>query len=725
MMTDLNPDEARAALDRSNKDIARLLAQKKGVAFVGSTKLDARAKAQFARYGDVPIYIVNPRGGGEVQGIPIVESVLDLPAIVDLVVVRVSPKWVAQIVRDCDRHGIRDVLVFTDGYGETDAEGARLERELAQVVANSRVRMIGPNTNDNAFETYPESQNHRGGKIAMITQSGANGRSIVEGVAMGASFHRWVTSGNEVDLEVADFIHYFAGLEEVSVIALYVEGFKSPAKLRVALDRAIRAGKPVVAIKIGATRGGEIAAKSHTGHLTGADAILTGLFRQYGVIRVSDLDELLETANFLSKMPVSTGSNCVMYTISGGTAALMAETADAAGLSFPQLPQDVQDKLHQYIPANVSVRNPIDNGGVFVMSSEQSDRLAVIDLATRDPSVDILLFGFNAAYGPLSDRMAADALAWAPTANKPTVAVWASTLTDTQGYRDLVASGVPIFRSFTKCMRAIALRRQWLAVRRAYSRVSHWPARTLSPQARTILAKPGVVSASNADFLLDEFGISRAREVIAASPHDAARAAAELGWPVVLKLASSEIPHKSDQGFVQLGLPDEESVEMHGRAMFENAARLGDSVKVDGLIVQEQVAAGVEMLVGLTVDPALGLALTVGMGGLYAEVTRDTVSAPLPVNELDVRGMIGSLRMMPLLGGVRGQPAVDMDALVALILRVAEFGEAADGMLAELDLNPVIALPDGAVAVDCLIVAAGEPEVSETRQTAPEASIAS
>jgi len=700
----ITPEQARAALEQSDRDIAAILGARKGVAFVGSARMSEAQRRQLARYGDVKMYIVNPKGG-DAGDIPVVTSVLDIPpGEVDLCVIKVSPRATAKVIEECGQCGIRYALIWTDGYTETGEEGAQLERELAEVARKGGVRVIGPNTNDNAFERFPEPANHRGGKIAMVTQSGANGRSVVEGVAMGASFYRWVTAGNEVDLEVADFVHHFAGIDEVAVIALYVEGFKSPEKLKIALDRAMRAGKPVVAIKMGATERGAKAAASHTGHLVGADAVVSGLFRQYGVVRVHDVDELLEFANFFSKLPLDAGSRCAMYTISGGTAALMAEHADGNGLEMPENPPELREAIYQHIPRNVSVLNPVDNGGVFVMTATPEVRREVIDLIASNPEIDLLVFGMNAAYGPLSDRMAEDMLALAPAAAKPMIGVWTSIITDTQGYRDLVASGVPFFRSFGKAMRALGARKRYIEARACYAR-DIAPVRPLNGAADA-LGQSGVVGAAEAAALLGEAGIVLAREALVQTADEAAATADGFGYPVVLKLMSPDIPHKTDKGLVKLNIGSAEAVRDIAADLLARGRDYAGDGRIDGVLVQEQVPQGIEMIIGLTQDPQFGPALTIGAGGVHAEVLKDVATMPLPVTEGDVREIISGLRLAPLLAGVRGAAPADTEALVRLACAVGELGRSCGPALAELDLNPVVVLPDRAVAVDALVVAA-------------------
>jgi acyl-CoA synthetase (NDP forming) len=695
---------AREALAQSDVDIARILAPKSGVAFVGRVDLSEAARFQFARYGDVNICYVNPKGGPG-GDIPVYRSILDLPDGYDLAVVRIAPARVAQVIEDCGTRGLRDVLVFSDGFSEVGPKGAALERELAAAARRAGVRIIGPNTNDNAFERYPRPAGHRGGGIAMITQSGANGRSLVVGVAMGACFHRWVTVGNEVDLEASVFLHHFAGLDEVSAIALYVEGFKSAAKLRVALERALLAGKPVAAIKMGRTARGARSAASHTGHLTGADAVVEGLFRRYGVTRVNELDELLETANLFCKLPRSTGARCAMYTISGGTAALMAEAADAAGLEIPPFSPALQDALHQHIPANLSVANPVDNGGGFLGRAPQAERLQVLDMIAAPDDVDVVVLGLNAAYGRLSDAMVADLLAWGPATPKPVIGVWPSVVVDTQGYADLVASGAPVFRSFGKCMRALKAHVDFARRRAEYERAPLVDP-VLTPRQQAALARPGVLDAAAAEALLADAGVPTARARLVRDPAAAAEAAREIGLPVALKLAAPDIPHKTEHGLVRLGLETREAVEAAAAVLLALGRKAGAQA-IDGLLVQEQVAGGVEMIVGLTQDAQFGPTLTVGSGGVYAEALNDVVASPLPVGRNDVREMIAALRMAPLLDGLRGAPPADREALIDLVLKVADLGLAAGPRLQEMDLNPVLVLPDRAVVVDALAVAAG------------------
>ena len=292
---------------------------------------------------------------------------------------------------------------------------------------------------------------NRDGKIGLLTQSGHNGRPFVQGAEFGVGFSRWVPTGNEVDLELGDFLEYFAYDDDTQVIGAYVEGFKSADQLRRALQAANDNDKPVVMLKIGETEAGSRMASSHTGHLTGSDAVVNGLFAQHGVTRVGDLDELLDTAALFSKFPADAGPNVCMYSISGGSGTLMMEQAEKCGISLPELTAETQKALHEIIPSYLTVSNPVDNGGTLVLSIPQEKRLEILDLIANDPNVDVLVVGLTAPLGPMTAALANDVLLWSPTAPIPTIVTWNSYKIEEPAFSDVVASGVPTFRSFRNC----------------------------------------------------------------------------------------------------------------------------------------------------------------------------------------------------------------------------------------------------------------------------------
>lgn len=692
-------------MPQSRQDLERFF-HPDGVAIIGrvegaDTATVADIKARHARFGD-RIYLVNPRGGMIEGTMPIYKSVLDIPDFVELAVVNTPPATVPALIDEIGRKKIPFALVFTSGFAEVGGDGAAYERQVEEKAKQHGVRVFGPNTNTNAFEKMPEVPNGRGGKIGLLTQSGHNGRPIVQGSEFGVRFSRWVPTGNEVDLELGDFLEYFATDDETEVIAAYVEGFKSADQLRRGLQAANDNDKPVVMLKMGETEAGSRMASSHTGHLTGSDAVVNGLFAQHAVTRVGDLDELLDTAALFSKLPRTTGKGVCMYSISGGSGTLMMEVADKHGISLPTLTEETQRKLHEIIPHYLTVSNPVDNGGTLMLSLDQPTRFKILDLIAADPNVDVLVVGLTAPLGGMSNALANDVLKWAPTAPIATIVTWNSYRIEEPSFGDVVASGVPTFRSFRNCFKALRAFYDYQD-RRASLR-----ARPAAPAAQPpgVLAQGGTLNADDARALLEQFAIPFAGEAVAATADDAVAAADRFGYPVVLKIASADFPHKSDVGLVKVGVADAAAVRATFDEFIARAKQVNPKAAIDGVLVQQMVTGGTEMIVGVTRDSQLGPAVMVGTGGIFAEVLRDVAVRPLPLDRADAREMVESLRGVALLKGARGRPAGDIEALVDVILKVADMAATCGDRLAELDLNPVIVNERGAIAVDSLVVAA-------------------
>ncbi len=689
-------------------DIHRFL-HPTGVAIVGGINRAATPEATRARYD--PLYgagnwsLVSPRGG-TVGDIEVYTTLADVPAPIELAVLSTPPAACAEVVAECGALGVSFALVFSSGFREVGPDGAELERQLTEAGRRHGVRIMGPNTNTDAFEEQPEIPGHRHGRIGLVTQSGHNGRPIVEGSSLGIAFSRQVPCGNEADLDVCDFIEYYADDPDTAVVAGYIEGFRDVSRLRRALAACHERGKPVVILKIGSTAAGSRMAASHTGHLTGSDDIIDGLFCQYGVTRVRDLDELLETAALFARIPADTGPNVALYSISGGSGTLMAEQAELAGVPIPRLADDTQTKLHELIPSYLTVANPIDNGGTFVMTRPTEERQHVLDLVMADPSVDVLVVGITGAMGSMSDPVCDDLAVIAERGTpKPVIVTWNSPKIDERGYPLLIGSQLPMFRSFRNCFTALARFEESRAARLGPTPAPPEVEAPSRDATRALDGAPsGPLDADRTTHLLDAYDVPLVREVLAGSAEEAAKAAADIGFPVVMKLASPDFPHKSDVGLVRLGVGDPTDVAATYAELVSRATELDPDARVDGVMVQETIGDGVEMIVGITRDPVLGPAVLVGTGGIFTEILADVAVRPLPIDEAEARRMVAGLRGRALLDGARGRPPADVDALVEVVMRTARLGLTLGVRLAELDLNPVMVRTEGAVVVDALAV---------------------
>ncbi|MDT0388406.1 acetate--CoA ligase family protein [Streptomyces dubilierae] len=680
----------------------------RSVAVIGASDTEGRPRtgitrqlADWAGRVGARLYPVHPNRPS-VLGLPCCPSVADLPEQVDLAVVLVGDPL--PVIEELAEAKARFAVVFASGFAETGPEGEAAQRRLAAAVEGSGMRLLGPNTNLNAFERFRDDL--PGPAIALITQSGHQGRPVFALQELGIRLSHWAPTGNEADLETADFLSWFAEQPEVGAIACYLEGLKDGRSFLLAADRAARRGVPVVAVKVGRTATGARTAASHTGKLTGADAVVDAALRQYGVIRVDGLDELQDTAALLARARPPRADGVAVYSISGGTGAHVADLATAAGLRLPVLSEAKQAELHQWIPAYLSVANPVDNGG-HPVGDERGRK--IIDALLDDPEVGVLICPVTGPFPPLSDRLVRDLVDAAERSDKLVCVVWGSPVGTEPAYREVLlgSSRVATFRTVGNCLTAVRAHLAHHRFATGYRSPFDDAPRIPSPSYRKAqaLMQPGrQLSEHAAKTLLRAYGIRVPREQLVTSAAAAVRAAGPVGYPVVMKASGARIAHKTELGLVKIGLTSASQVRDAYRELTDIARHEG--VALDGVLVCQMVEHGVEMVVGVTHDDLFGPTVTVGLGGVLVEVLRDTAVGIPPFGEEQARDMLAGLRGRALLEGVRGRPPADLDALVEVVLRVQRMALELGDDLAELDINPLMVLPrgHGAVALDALAV---------------------
>lgn len=700
-------DVSGRPLDADVPDLDRFF-RPESVAVVGASDAEGRPNTGItrqlldwaARVG-ARVHPVHPTREA-VFGIPCSPSVADLPEQVDLAVLLVADPL--PVIEELAESKVKFAVAFASGFAETGAEGAAAQERLAAAVERSGLRLLGPNTNLNAFERFRDDLD--GPAIALITQSGHQGRPVFTLQELGVRLSHWAPTGNEADLETADFISYFAERPEVGAIACYVEGLKDGRSFLLAADRAARRGVPVVAVKVGRTGTGADAAASHTGKLTGADAVVDAAMRQYGVIRVDGLDELQDTAALLARARTPRADGVVVYSISGGTGAHFADLAAEAGLTLPTLSAAKQDELHQWIPPYLNVSNPVDNGGHPVGDWRGPK---IIDAILDDPEVGVLICPITGPFPPMSDKLAQDLVDAAERTDKLVCVVWGSPVGTEEAYRTtlLGSSRVATFRTFANCITAVRAYLDHHRFTRGYRSPFADAPRTPSPsfrKARALLRPGEQLSEHAAKQLLRAYGIRVPREQLVTSAAAAVRAAGLVGYPVVMKASGAQLAHKTELGLVKVALTSASQVRDAYRELTDIARYEG--IALDGVLVCQMVGQGVEMVVGVTQDALFGPTVAVGLGGVLVEVLRDAAVRVPPFGEDQARAMLAELRGRALLDGVRGAPPADVDALVEVVLRVQRMALELGGELAELDINPLMVLPQGqgAVALDALAV---------------------
>ena len=645
------------------------------------------------------VYPVNPNKDA-IDGVRCYASILDIDDDIDLAAILVGDAMAA--IEQAIEKKAKFAVIFAAGFAEVGGEGEARQEELDRLIHSSEIHLVGPNTNLNAFEVFEDLP---GKAIALITQSGHQGRPIFQGQEIGIRLSHWAPTGNEVDLEFADFASYFADQPDVGVIACYIEGFKDGRTLALAADHAAKAKVPIVCIKVGRTDEGRSMAKAHTGHLTGSDAVVSAVLRQYGVTRVDGLDELLDTSTMLARANPPKGDGVCVYAISGGTGAHMADMAAAVGLRLPELSKKTQKALREWIPDYLRVSNPVDNGGG--PSGDWRGR-KILDTIVADPNVDLIICPITGALASMSNNLAKDLVEVAATTDKPICVVWGSPVGNEDAYRDvLLKSDLPVFRTFANCVGAV----------KAYFDYYDFAARYRSPFAKPVL-RPSAAAAKARPFLeagqalsehaskqvLAAYGIPTTRDVLAQNAKEAVAAARGLGGPAVLKVSSRDLLHKSDAGLVEVGVTGDGAVRKTYAALLERALAADPEACVDGVLVSEMVTGGTETVVGVAHDELFGPVVMFGLGGVFVEVLGDVSFRVPPFDKDEAARMIDEVKGRALLDGVRGRPRADRRALIDVIMKVQRLAVDLHDDIAELDINPLVVLPKGAVALDALVV---------------------
>ncbi|MGA4539933.1 acetate--CoA ligase family protein [Uniformispora flossi] len=664
-------------------------------------RITAQLRAWSERVG-ARMFPVNPKHA-TIGGQACHPDIASVPEVVDLAVILVGDPQ--EVLADLAAAGVSFAVVFAAGFAESGAAGAEAQQRLAELTSGGPLRLLGPNTNLNAFEEFREDLEGR--SIALITQSGHQGRPVFAAQDIGIRVSHWAPVGNEADLETADFIRYFADQPEVGVIAAYIEGFKDGRTFALAADYAAQQRKPIVMVKVGRSEAGAQMAASHTGKLTGQDRVASAVFRQFGVTRVDGLDELIDTSQLFARADRPRANGVCVYSISGGTGAHMADLSAAAGLELPQLAATTQESLREWIPGYLTISNPVDNGG-HPAGDERGRK--IIDAILADPNIGVLVCPITGAFPPMSDKLAQDLVDAAEATDKVVCVIWGSPVGDESAYRDILlkSNRIVVFRTFGNCVTALKAYFDYHRFRDNYDSPFDDVARTASPaaaKARRLLTAGKPLSEHSAKQLLRTYGIRVPREQLVTSAAAAVRAAGLIGYPVVMKACAPQLPHKSDLGLVKLGLRSASQVRDAYREIVD-AARDNGAGRLEGVLVCQQVDKGVEMVVGISHDELFGPTVTVGLGGIFVEVFDDIAIGVPPFGPHEVRRMLGELRGLKCLQGMRGQPPADLDALVDVVMRVQRMALELGDDLAELDINPLMVMPrgGGTVALDALAI---------------------
>lgn len=676
----------------------------RGIAIVGASatpnSLGHRLLSYLRDHGFAgQIYPVNPRYTN-IDELACFPSVASIPGIVELGLILVGADRVMSALKDCVEKRIGYAVVHASGFGETGKTGRALEREMAAFAHDHGMRIIGPNCiglvspGDHlvaGFSPLFSRIHFEPGNLAMVAQSGALGYGIVSlAVERGLRFSHIVNTGNEADLSTAELISEFLEDEHSSTILVYSEGIKQPERWRELGTSSCERGKPLIILKSGRSEVGSRAAASHTASLAGDDTTWDAAFRSVGMLRVDDVDEMLDLAAAFEQPRRPAGSGVGVMTTSGGAGILAVDGLSQAGLTVPDLDAKTCEQIQPIFPAYGTVANPLDLTGAM-LTDPVLFRTSLRAMA-HDPSVHAVLVCVCVLQGAEVDRAIDDLLAVLAETDKPIlVSRTGGEFLAPGASARLQQAGIPVFHTPTRAARALRALVQFTTQRVKPSKHPLTPART-APRG---WPAPGqILGERETKALLGAAGLPVTREVLCTTTDEAACAAEHMEFPVVVKIDSADIPHKTEAGGLRLNLHDTESVRAAFTAVIDSVRKFKPDAKLNGCLVQEQVENSVaEILLGVSPSP-MGPMISVGIGGIFVEVFNDIGRRLVPLTTDEVAALLKELRGYRLLTGARGRPAADIDALAMLISKVSEIAAQWPGEW-ELDLNPVLVMKAG------------------------------
>lgn len=656
------------------------------------------------------IYPINPKAE-QILGFKAYAALEALPEVPELAVIVIPYPYVPAAVEECGNAGVKGVVVISAGFREVGMEGLEREIEVQEITRRFNMRLIGPNclgvidTHTPLNATFAAGTPHAG-PIAFMSQSGALGTAILDlslaGKRLGLS--KFVSLGNKMDVAEADLLRYLADDEETRVILSYSEGLPSGREF-MDVAREVTRKKPVIIVKSGVTQSGQRAVSSHTGSLAGAEQAYKAAFYQSGVLRAETMQELFDYALAFAYQPLLEGTRIAIVTNAGGPGILATDALEKSGLELARLEDDTKRALEDYLPGAASAANPVD-----VLGDAMNDRYEfALRQVADDPNVDGILVILT-PQAMTEIEMTAHAVGkMAQGIDKPVLASFMGEYRVETGIEVLAEYGVPNYPFPERAAAAFAAMRDYREARdwAAPEIVQYEADKAKLAELIAQVQAEGRVALGDAESraVLDAYKIKRPQSILASTAEEAVAAANEIGYPVVLKIASPDILHKTDVGGVKVGLASAGDVRDAYELIVYRAQRYLPDARIWGCLVQEMVPRGTELLIGMSRDPQFGPLVTFGLGGIYVEALRDVTFRIAPFGKQDAWDMLDEIRAHTLLDGVRGEPPVDKAAIVETLLKISQlvtdFPE-----IVELDINPLMVYEEGqgAMALDMRLI---------------------
>jgi acetate---CoA ligase (ADP-forming) len=662
------------------------------------------------------LYPVNSKREA-IWGVPCYKDFASLPDKPDHVLVMVPARFAVQVVRDAATAGARSATIVTSGFSELqDTESQRLAVELQQTIRETGLAVTGPNclgnlsAGENLFTNIDDRVvTMKAGPVAIAGQSGAIVMAIRQALEdRGVGVGYMVTTGNEAGLETTDLMNYFAIDPSIRVIVVYLEGVRNTKAFREACKAARAAGKPVIAIKLGASEGGRAAAMAHTGALAGSIESFDAISSREGVIRTHGLDELVETTECFVHAALPKGSRLAAVSLSGGKRGLLIDAFTSAGLDFAALTQTASDKLAKMLGPGSIVGNPLDAG--FAAVVDPSVYMQSIKIMIDDPDTDIVIIDSELPKAPheLRERNLHRVNEMAATANKPVIYISTMSIGFTEFTKGLRLS-LPHIAVMQGLDRAVGAIKSLIEYARLPKNVPDIASSSTASARATLeralkAAKGAALDEVASKKLLKAYGIPISKEAIAQTSAEAVKVAKKIGFPVVAKVVSAEILHKSDVGGVVLNINSAAEVKKAFDQIISRAKKLKNKPKIDGILIAQQVKADLELVVGSSLDAEMGPVILFGTGGVEIELMKDVALAGAPLDVAEAKKLIGRTKAGVRLHGYRGKPALHEASVVKALVGLSNLMMDAGGRIASIDVNPFLVDGRTGVAVDGLIV---------------------
>lgn len=680
---------------------------------IGNLQLKALLSAGYV--GD--IYPINPKSES-IEGLTAYKSIKDVPVEVDLAILCVNANLVEQCLIESGESGVSSAIIFASGYSEIGGEGEAAQARLKEITDQYNINVVGPNcvgllnTTNGLMGTFSPGLTdvplHDKREVGFVTQSGAFGvLTYIAAAQKGLTFKYFVSVGNEADVQFSDVIEYMIYDPETKVASGYLEGEKSAEKLRELSTKALDINKPIVIMKSGRSDAGSRAAASHTGSLAGSDKIYDGFFKQTGIVRADDYDDIISFSKLFLTDKLPTGKNTVIVTSSGGRGINEADRCEAYGLKIHELSDPIRTEIEKNIPDFASAMNPVDLTAEAAITNPELF-IEPLKVLVNDPDTDNIIFTEFPTQWDEDTPVLREFVELCKNSNK---FIFVTTFPlDGMSYPNateyLEANGIPVIVGDLNPIRSLTKLVDYAAAYREYHRQSDVQVEIAQEKMNVhhLLPSLTTLSESQSTEILREYGIKTTESGIATTVEKAIEIANKIGYPVVMKIDSKDIPHKTDVGGLRLNIQNEAEVKAAYETISSNVLRNCAEARINGISVQQMLPEGTEVIVGVTNDETFGPVIMFGLGGVFVEVFKDVAFRVAPITRNDAISMMEELKGIELLNGVRGQASVDKEAIIDALLKVSQLVVDYEDEIQEIDINPLIVYEDGIVAADALIV---------------------